>query len=386
MLAAMGAEVIKIDDPKTGDPTAFAPPFDGPRGVAFERASDADMGINYLKRARGKRSITLDLKSTAGREIFLKMAARADVVIENFSAGVATRLGIAYPDLRAVNPRLVYCSINGYGSNGPARATKAYDTMVQAAVGFMSMTGDPAGAPAKAASPLSDAISGSFAAHGVIAALLHRERTGEGQEVEVAMADCLFSLIFDEPIDCYERLGLAPRQGNRIMRFSPFNAYQARDGWVVIGTATNAEWALLLDVMGRADIKRDADMMRVEWRITHNDAVDHVVGQWVGERTKAQVVDALDAAGVPCSPVRSADEVMRWEQLHAREMILPMINPLRGVPAAAAAPGFPIKFSATPANYDTPAPIPGADTEAMLARFLGLDSGEIARLREQGVI
>jgi crotonobetainyl-CoA:carnitine CoA-transferase CaiB-like acyl-CoA transferase len=220
LLAGMGAEVIKIDDPKTGDPTVFAPPYDGPGGISFERRSDQDMGLAYLKRARGKKSITIDLKSGRGREIFLNLAAKADVVIENFSPGVSTRLGIDYDALCKVNPAIIYCAITGYGSSGPEKDAKAYDLMVQAAVGIMSMTGHPGTPPVKIASPMSDALAGSFAANGVVAALLHRERTGEGQAIDVSMADCLFALIFDEPVDCYGRLNVAARQGNRIMRFS----------------------------------------------------------------------------------------------------------------------------------------------------------------------
>ncbi|MBI3372523.1 MAG: CoA transferase [Betaproteobacteria bacterium] len=385
-LAGMGAEVIKIDDPGSGDPTAFAPPFDGPQGISFERRSERDMGLAYLKRARGKKSITLDLKSERGRAIFLAMVAKADVVVENFSAGVASRLGIDYPALRAANPAIIYCALTGYGLTGPSREDKAYDLMVQAAVGLMSMTGQPGEVPVKTASALSDAIAGVFAANGVVAALLHRERSGEGQAIDVAMADCLFSLIFDEPIDCYERLNLAPRQGNRIMRFSPFNIFRTRDGWVAIGTATHAEWLVLLDAMGRTDLKSDPDMMQVGWRIVNNAAVDEVVTQWTMQRTKDEVVASLAGAGVACSPVRSTDEVMRWPQLLEREMIVKLVNPLTGTTAAASAPGFPIKFSRTPASYDSPAPVPGAHSEEILARFANLSAVQVQQLRSDGII
>ena len=352
LLAGMGAEVIKIDDPKTGDPTAFAPPFDGPQGISFERRSDQDMGLAYLKRARGKKSVTLDLKSVEGRAVFLAMVAKADVVIENYRAGVAERLGIGYAALCKANPAIIYCALTGYGATGPARDDKAYDLMVQAATGLMSLTGQPGDAPVKTATALSDAIAGVFAAKGVLAALLHRERTGEGQAIDVGMADCLFSLLFDEPIDCYERLGLAPRQGNRIMRFSPFNVFRTSDGWVAIGTATHEEWLALLDVMGRDDLKSDADMQNVGWRLVNNSLVDAAVTAWTEVHTKDQVITALNQAGVAASPVRSIDDVMRWPQLLEREMIVRLINPLTGVAAAAQAPGFPIKFSRTPASHD----------------------------------
>jgi formyl-CoA transferase len=238
----------------------------------------------------------------------------------------------------------------------------------------------------KTASALSDAISGVFAANGIVAALLHRERTGEGQAIDVAMSDCLFSLIFDEPIDCYEGLNLAPRQGNRIMRFSPFNVFQTKDGWVAIGAATHSEWLDLLDAMGRADVKADANMMDIGWRIVNNSAVDAVVTGWTSTRTNDEVVKALSVAGVACSPVRSTGEVMRWDQLLEREMIVRLVNPLTGAASAASAPGFPIKFSRTPAAYDTPAPIPGAHTDEVFARLAGLSPSELERLKTTGVI
>ena len=386
LLAGMGAEVIKIDDPKTGDPTAFAPPFDGPHGIGFERRSDQDMGLAYLKRARGKKSVTLDLKSPRGHDIFLQMVAKADVVVENFRAGVAHRLGIDYEALRAVNPAIIYCALTGYGSTGPAKDDKAYDLMVQAAVGLMSMTGQPGEPPVKTASALSDAISGVFAANGVVAALLHRERSGEGQAIDVGMADCLFSLIFDEPVDCYEGLNLAARQGNRIMRFSPFNIFRTSDGWVAIGTATHEEWLALLDAMGRGDLRDDKDMMQIGWRIVNNAAVDALVTAWTVPRSKDEIVAALKLAGVACSPVRSSEEVMRWPQLLERDMIVRMINPLTGTAAAAAAPGFPIKFSRTPASHDAPAPLPGAHSEEIFARFANLSAAQVRDLKRDGII
>ena len=225
-----------------------------------------------------------------------------------------------------------------------------------------------------------------FAANGVVAALLHRERTGEGQSIDVAMTDCLFALLFDEPVDCYARLNVAPRQGNRIMRFSPFNTYHTSDGWVAIGAATHEEWLALLDTMGRADLRDDANMMQVGWRIVNNAAVDDVVSAWTVRRTKDEIVDALNRAGVACSPVRSTDEVMRWPQLLEREMIVRLVNPLTGAPAAAAAPGFPIKFSRTPASHDRPAPLPGAHSEEVFARFANLSAEDVRALRGVGIV
>ena len=384
LLAGMGAEVIKIDDPRAGDPTAFAPPFAGPSGVSFDRMTDTDMGLAYLKRQRGKKSITLDLKSTAGLAIFMDLVRTADVVVDNFSSGVTTRLGIDYAALSRVNPAIVSCSLTGYGQTGPDQDAKAYDLMVQAAVGLVGLSGTPGGPPAKAATAMSDAIAGVFAATGIVSALFHRQKSGMGQAIDVSMADCLFSLIFDEPIDCYQRLGVQTRQGNRIMRFSPFNVYRTCDGWVAIGTATHAEWLTLLDTMGRGDLPRERpEFLQASWRI---DEVDAVVNAWLKDLTCAQVTERLGHAGVPCSLVRSIDDVLAWEQLRAREMIVALTNPLTGDKVDAGAPGFPLKFSRTPASYDSPAPVPGAHTDAILAQRAGLTEAQIRQLRADGVI
>jgi len=386
LLAGLGAEVIKIDDPRTIDPTASAPPFVGPLGVSLHRQTEDDFGIAYLKRARNKKSMTLDLKSATGRELFLALVEKADVVVENFSVGVTDRLDIGYEVLRKRRPDLIYCSLTGYGSSGPASSLKAYDLMIQAATGLMSITGVPGGAPVKAGSSLSDAVAGVFAANGVIAALLHRFRTGEGQAIDVSMADCLFSLILDEPLDCYPELGLAYQQGNRIMRFSPFNTYPARDGWVAFGAATDSDWTKLLEIMGREDLKTDSNIMQLGWRIKNNEYIDQIVSTWTRLNDKAEILATLEAAALPCSPVRTIEDVMHWNHLRERGMITPLRHPATGKELCAQAPGFPIKFSQTPGGYEEPAPIPKAHSHELLHRFLGLDQDGLDALARQGVI
>jgi len=385
-LAGLGAEVIKIDDPATGDPTTFSPPFAGPEGVSFDRRTHADMGIAYLKRARGKKSVGLNLKDPEGLAAFMKLVRSADVVVDNFSSGVADRLGIGYDALRERNPQIVHCSLTGYGSTGSERHLKAYDLMVQAAVGMMSITGQPGSPPAKAGSPLSDAIAGTFAAMGILAALLHRNRTGVGQSVDVSMADCLFALMFDEPFDCYDSLGLPLRQGNRIMRFSPFNAYRTRDGWIVAGAATQDDWNALLRVMGKEDLADAPQMNSLAWRLANNAAVDSLVSAWTGRFASAEVLRRLNEAKVPCSPVREIGDVMRWRQLKERDMMAPLWNPLAGAAMQAQGPGFPIKFSASKASYDAPAPLPGQHSREVLVDLGGLSAEEIDALAERGAV
>ena len=385
LLAGMGAEVIKVDDPAGGDPVAKAPPFVGPQGVSLSRKTDADFGIAYLKRARGKKSISLDLKHPRGRALLASLAAKADVVVENFRPGVAARLGADYATLSRDNPRLVYCSLTGYGATGPDRDLKAYDLMAQAAAGLMGLSGEPGGPPAKAGSALSDCISGAYSALGIVAALNERNGSGKGQAVDVAMTDCLVSMIMDEPLDCYAQLGIPVRQGNRITRFSPFNAYPTRDGWITLGCATREEWVALLEAMGRAELQADRDMMDVGWRIANNAAVDRLVGDWVAGFDTAALVARLNEADVACSPVRSPQDLMDWEHLRARGMVRPLAQP-DGTPAGAAAAGFPLKFSRSEAHHDAPAPMPGAHTGEVLARLLGTGADEIAKLRRDGIV
>ena len=385
LLAGLGAEVIKIDDPAGGDPAAGAPPYAGAAGAAFERASPSDYGIAYLKRARGKRSITLNLRDARGRALFLQLVERADVVVENFRPGVADRLGIGYGVLQEFNPRIVCCSLTGHGATGPDRDLKTYDLMAQAASGLMGITGEPQGPPMKTGGALSDMIAGTYAALGIVAALQERQRTGLGQAVDVAMVDCLFSMMMDEPLDRYDELGLALRQGNRIMRFSPFNAYAARDGWVTIGVVTREDWESLLEVMGREDLAAHPDFGRVEWRIVHNDEVDRLVGDWTRERGARDIVEQLRAADVPCAEVRTPKEAIGSAQLGARGMVQPLLAP-DGRDTDVAAAGMPLKFSRSHAGHDQPAPVPGADTAAVLKERLGLDERELARLQADGIV
>jgi crotonobetainyl-CoA:carnitine CoA-transferase CaiB-like acyl-CoA transferase len=358
LLAGLGADVLRIDSPESARTAAFAPPYAGRHGVSFERRSPDDLNVNYLKRNRGKRAITLDLKQEADRREFLRLVESADVLVENFSVGVTERLGIDYPRLSAVNPRLVYCAVTGYGSTGPDRDLKAYDATIQAATGLMSLTGLPGQPPTKAGATLSDAIAGSLAFAGILAALYDRTQTGRGQFVDVGMADCLFALLFDDPIDWYERLGVPIRQGNRILRFSPMNTYRTADGWAVLGAATEKQWLGALRALGREDLGSRPEWMKVEWRLAHNEQVDALVGAWAQRQTTEQAVAAMLQAGAIAAKIRSPQDLTSWEHLKVRGMYLnldhPRLGPLEGV----GAPGFPIKFSGAATGYDRPAPWP----------------------------
>jgi len=385
-LAAMGAEVIRIDEPQAGDPAAAAPPFAGPEGVSLARRTPQDIGIAYLKRARAKKAITLNLKSEEGRALFFRLVEQADVLVENFRTGVTARLGIDYAALQARNPRLIYCSITGYGSSGPDSHLKAYDLMVQAATGLMSVTGDADGQPCKTGSPLSDGIAGTFALSGILGALLQRGRTGKGQFIDVSMADCLISLMFDEPLDCYAQLGLPHRQGNRIMRFSPFNSYAVRDGMVAIGAATQKDWIALLEVMGRSDLLANDQYMSTSWRIANNAAIDAVVAQWAAGFSRADVLALLEAKEIPCSAVRTVDDVTAWPHLRERGMLQTLKHPDMPLPNGPLAPEFPLKFSGAQTGYSAPAAAHGQHNKEIYRDVIGLSDDELAQLASRGTI
>jgi len=236
----------------------------------------------------------------------------------------------------------------------------------------------------KTGGAVSDMVAGSYAALGIVAAVHERNRSGLGQAVDVSMVDCLFSMMMDEPLDGYEKLGLAARQGNRIMRFPPFNAYPAKDGWLTLGCVTREDWHALLAAMGRDDLRTHPDWSRVEWRIMNNAEVDRLVDEWVARFSVRDAIARLRAADVPCGAVRTAKEAIAWEQLKARDMVQPLKRP-DGSQAGVAAAGMPLKFSRSAAQHDAPAPVPGQDTADVLQRMLGLDAAEIARLRADGL-
>lgn len=385
-LAGLGAEVIRIDSPEGARSVAVAPPYAGRNGVSFERTSPDDLSVNYLKRTRGKKAISLDLKKPEGKALFFRLLDKADVVVENYSVGVSARLGIDYPKLAAANPRIVYCALTGHGSTGPDRDLKAYDVTVQAAAGLMSVTGLPGQPPTKAGTALSDAIAGTFAMSGVLAALLDREKTGRGQFVDVSMVDALFALLFDDPIDWYERLGVPVRQGNRILRFSPINTYATRDGWAVLGAATGGQWRGVLTAIGRLDLLDDPNWSSLDWRVTNNDQCDALLRDWAATRTTAEAVDTMLKAGGVASVIRGPRELAEWRHLRAREMYLSLDHPTLGPLTGVGAPGFPIKFGAADAGYDGPAPLPRQHNREIYGGLLGLDAAELERLEASGVI
>jgi CoA:oxalate CoA-transferase len=374
MLADAGAEVIKVEMPGTGEDSRHIGPFaEGPNG----RESAYFMMLN-----RGKRGITIDLRSPRGIELLKKLAAQSDVLIENFRPGAAARLGIGYEALAAVNPRLVYASITGFGQTGPLAGRPAYDLVIQAMSGLMGVTGFPDGPPTAVGDSICDVTTGMFAAWGITTALAGRAQSGRGHHIDVAMLDSMFSMLLTV---LAQRLyaGAEPgRVGNRHPVTYPVDCFRAKDGHVVLVAISDAAFAKLMLAIGRPELVEDPRFRRNADRSAHEGELRAILQEWMTFRTREEIRKALDAADVPCGPVWSIAEAAASEHIRARGMIL---DP--GHPKLAAAPLVrqPVRFGGeTPETRR--APMLGEHTDGVLRDVLGLGADEIESLRRDRVV
>ncbi len=386
MLAGLGAEVIKVEQPRQGDPARQSPPFAGPRGGSGSPETPEDMSFSILKRCRNKKSITLNLKTEKGKEMFLQLARQVDVVVENFRPGIMDRLGVGYNRLREVNPALIYCTISGFGITGAYAGLPAFDIVVQAMSGLMSINGLPDSPPEKVGMTLGDMAAGLFAAVGILAALQHRHRTGQGQLVECSMLDALMAMILDDAPDFWASQGLPMKVGNRLRRLTPFNSYPTTDGHVVIAGGHDGLWERILQVMGREDLVGDPRYRRQADRTARADEVDAIIAAWTSVHTTQEVVDALVRAEVPVGPVRNVLEALEDRELLQRKAVVPLEHPLVGTLPQFKAMGLPIKFSEAEAGFTRPAPLLGEHNLEVYSRMLGLDEKTLADLAGEGVI
>jgi crotonobetainyl-CoA:carnitine CoA-transferase CaiB-like acyl-CoA transferase len=384
-LAAMGAEVIKIERPKIGDPCRWNPPYAGPEGVGYEKKTDTDVSLIYLKRNRGKKSIFLNIQKDEGKEIFRSLVEKGDIVIENFAPGVMERLGFDYPKLKQINPKIIYCSIAGYGQDGPYRDRTAFDLTIQASSGIMGVTGFPDGPPTRCGAWIGDMIPAMYGLSAILAALFSREKTGKGERIDISMQDGCFSMIMDEALDFHLSVGIPMRTGNRNPRLAPFNAYPAKDGYVIICVANNAQWEAFLDAIERQDLKDDDRFKDQVGRAKNSDDVEEIVLDWLKPLNKEEALRRLRENKVPCDPVPEIDEVFEDPQLNHRGMIQELLHPLTGGTGIKAA-GFPIHFTESQAGLKEAAPYPGQHNEEVYGGLLGISQKEMAMLKQGGII
>jgi crotonobetainyl-CoA:carnitine CoA-transferase CaiB-like acyl-CoA transferase len=381
LLAALGAEVIRVEPPG-GDLSWRTLPFVGPDGVHRGARGPRDIAISQLRRARGKRSLVLDLKREEARAIFRKLAVRCDVLVENAVPGAMERLGLDYASLAPTCPRLVYCTITGYGHEGPYRNRPSMDLVVQALSGLMAKTGFPDGPPTKVGATVGDQVPAIFAALGVLAALRQRERDGRGQRIDVAMFDSLLTLLWDEPLDAFEEQGVPERFGNADPRGAPLDVFPSADGWVALVMTQDASWSPLCALMGRPELATRWPDFRA--RLAARDEVNAAVAAWCRTQPTDTTVERLLALGIPAAPVRSPYAARNDPHVRARGALVPLRHPDLAEPTRYLGPALPIRFSRAE-SASAPAEPLGASSEAVLRELLGSDEAEIARLRAAGV-
>jgi crotonobetainyl-CoA:carnitine CoA-transferase CaiB-like acyl-CoA transferase len=369
MLADMGARVLKIEQPVKGDDTrAWGPPFIGTESAYF-------LSIN-----RNKESLTLDFKHPEGRAILDRLIAKTDVLVENFRPGAMAKLGLDYPALAPDHPRLIYCSVSGFGQNGPRRREPGYDAVMQAEGGLMSITGAGDGPPYRLGVAIADIVSGMFAAQGITAALFARERTGRGQAVDIAMLDSVAALLTYQAGIYFATGAAPPRLGNRHPTIAPYETFAAADGDFVLAVGNDELWRRFCSV---ADLEPGERFATNRQRVSLYDELRPMLADRLKTRSRAAWIDALTAAGVPCGSVRDLGELFSDPQIAARHMTEEVshaaIGPLRVL-------GTPLKLSDTPASVRTAPPTLGQHTPTILTEDLHFTPADVDMLRAKGII
>ena len=360
ILADLGADVIKLEMPVTGDDSRTFPPHVNGESAYF-------MSLN-----RNKRSMTLNLKSTEGKEVFLNMVKKVDILVENFRPGTMEKLGIGYETLIEENPRLIYAAASGFGHSGPYSKRPAYDAVVQAMGGIMSITGQPGGPPTRVGTSIGDITAGLFATIGILAALAHREKTGFGQKVDVAMLDSQVAIL-ENAIARYTAAGEVPEPiGNRHPAITPFEPFATKDGQLMIAVGNDALWSKFCKAIKRDELRDDPRFMTNPLRTANHNELRSFLAATLAEKTTGQWRKIFDRDGIPNGPINSVDQVINDPQVIAREMIVEVDHPVAGKTSL---PGIPIKLSATPGTIREPAPLLGEHTAEVLQRCFRLQSG-----------
>jgi crotonobetainyl-CoA:carnitine CoA-transferase CaiB-like acyl-CoA transferase len=383
LLADLGATVIKIERPGTGDDTrAWGPPY-----LKDAAGHDTSEAAYYLACNRGKLSVAVDFTQPEGQSIVRELARQADVAVENFKAGGLSKYGLDYRSLAAVNPRLVYGSITGFGQHGPNADRAGYDFMIQGMSGFMSVTGErddrPGGGPQKAGIAITDLMTGMYATVAILAALAHRDRTGDGQWIDLCLFDSAVAML--SVIDMnYLVSGTPPRRaGNAHQNIVPYEAFRCADGHLILAVGNDGQFAKFCEVADRAEWAADPRFAKNADRVKNRETLVPMVAAVLATRTQREWLAALDAVGVPCGPINTIDEVFRETQIAARAMRVDLPHPLAGtVPQV----GNPLKFSTTPVAYERAPPLLGEHTAAVLRERLGMPAAAIDALAARGVI
>ncbi|HNJ08548.1 MAG TPA: CaiB/BaiF CoA-transferase family protein [Plasticicumulans sp.] len=382
-LADLGADVIKIERPGCGDDTRhWGPPY-----LKAADGTPTGEAAYFLSANRGKRSVTVDFTRPEGQAIVRALAAQSDVLLENFKVGGLAQYGLDADSLRALNPRLIYCSVTGFGQDGPYRDLPGYDFMIQGMGGLMSLTGQPdgtpGGGPVKVGVALADVLTGLYATIGVLAALAHRERSGEGQHVDLALLDVQVAVLANQALN-YLTTGCAPqRLGNAHPNIVPYQTFAAADGHLILAVGNDAQFARCCAVLGCPELAADERFASNRARVAHRAELVPRLAACFATQPRDAWLAALANANVPCGPINTLDQVFADAQVQHRQMRVELPHAQAGTVALV---GSPLKLSATPVEYHLPPPQLGEHTDAVLAERLGYTADDLARLRAAGIV
>lgn len=371
-LGDLGAEVVKVEEPGVGDDTRlWGPPFAGGESAYF-------LCIN-----RNKKSLSLNLKSSRGVGLLRELATRADVLVENFRPGTMERLGLGDENLRPLNSRLIYASLSGFGAGGPMKDWPGYDLIIQAWGGLMSITGTPDGEPVKVGVAIIDIVAGLMLGKAIVAALFARERTGSGQKIETSLLEAEVACLINTGSNYLIGGSVPGRWGNAHPNIVPYQSFETRDGYLVVGVASEAIWRRLCPAIGRPELTDDPRFAKNPTRVENRKELIQILTAVFRDRDTATWMGLLGQAGVPCAPVQTIDQVFNADQVKQREMVTEVEHPTAGTIRMA---GLPVKLSATPASIRLPPPLLGQHTAEILETWLGLDAAAIEKLKREGIV
>jgi len=382
-LADLGAEVIKVERPQSGDDSrAFGPPW-----IKDTQGKETCDSAYFTAANRGKKSITLNLSKPEGQAIVRELAQRSDVLIENYKYGDLARYGLGYDDLKKLNPRLIYCSVTGFGQTGPYKEHPGYDFMVQGMGGMMSVTGEPDGAPGggpqRAGVPVADIITGMYASIAICAAIAHRAETGIGQHLDLALLDSQIALLAYQNTN-YFATGVAPKRiGNLHPNIVPYQPFKTADGDVILACGNDNLYRKFCEAAGCTELATDARFINNGKRVEHRAELTRLLGEVFSKRTTRDWVTLLEAAGVPNGPINTLAQVYEEPQVKARGIRVEMPHPVAGSVSTVASP---MRFSATPVEYKQAPPVLGEHTEEVLQQILGKTAQEMTQLRSDGIV
>ncbi|MFT5440536.1 MAG: crotonobetainyl-CoA:carnitine CoA-transferase CaiB-like acyl-CoA transferase, partial [Alphaproteobacteria bacterium] len=382
-LADLGAEVIKIERCGSGDDTrAWGPPF-----INDTDGNQTNESAYFLSANRGKKSLALDIATPEGQDIVRRLAAKSDILIENYKVGGLARYGLGYEDLKKINPRLIYCSITGFGQTGPYAPRAGYDFLIQAMGGLMSVTGEkddkPGGGPQKIGVALCDILTGLYTNIAALSAVMERDRTGKGCHVDMALLDVTAVTMANQALN-YLVTGNAPgRMGNSHPNIVPYEAFKATDQYIIVAVGNDGQFERFVSAAGMPELATDERFSTNSARVANREVLIPIIQAFIAERSGADWIDALEKVGVPCGPLNDMEQVFAHPQIRQRGLQMEMPHPLAGsVPQVAS----PIKYAGETFDYQNAPPTLGQHTGEVLRGILEMDDAEIASLRESGIV